>query len=150
MIAGLRIRELPIPTYYGEENFHVDGVKYAWDVIKAVLVSRAQELSLPYDRKYDCHAAETDNAFYQIKQGYRSPHTEALARVQPEARALDLGCTGGNMGALLRAERHAVVTGVDMFPLGEDVELDEFLHHDLNAPSRFRSPSATIRFQRCF
>jgi SAM-dependent methyltransferase len=135
VIAGLRIRELPIPTYYGDEICHVDGIKYAWDVVKAVLVSRAQELSLLYDRKFDCQAVETDNAHYQIKQSYRSPHTETLARVQAGERVLDLGCAGGYMGALLRAERHAVVTGVDMYPLGDDVELDHFLHHDLNAPS---------------
>jgi len=135
VFAGLRIRELPIPTYYGDEICHVDGLKYAWDVVKAVLVSRAQELSLLYDRKYDCQPAEGENAHYGIKQGYRSPHTEALARVEEGARVLDLGCAGGYMGALLRAERQAVVTGVDMFPLGDDVELDEFVHHDLNAKS---------------
>ena len=28
--AGLRIRELPIPTYYGDEICHVNGLKYAW------------------------------------------------------------------------------------------------------------------------
>ncbi len=135
VFAGLRIRELPIPTYYGDEICHVDGLKYAWDVVKAVLVSRAQELSLLYDRKFDCRAVETDNAHYEIKRGYRSPHTEALARVKAGARVLDLGCAGGYMGALLRNERGATVTGVDMFPLGEEVELDTFVHHDLNAPT---------------
>ncbi len=133
VFAGLRIRELPIPTYYGDEICHVDGLKYAWDVVKAVLVSRAQELSLLYDRKFDCRPAEIENAHYEIKRGYRSPHTEALARVSQGARVLDLGCAGGYMGALLRQERGAVVTGVDMFPLGDDIELDGFIDHDLNA-----------------
>jgi glycosyltransferase involved in cell wall biosynthesis len=133
VFANLRIRELPIPTYYGDEICHVDGLKYAWDVVKAVLVSRAQELSLLYDRKFDCRPAEVENAHYEIKQGYRSPHTETLARVPDGARVLDFGCAGGYMGALLRTERGATVTGVDMFPLGDDVELDSFIHHDLNA-----------------
>ena len=31
-LAGLRIRELPIPTYYGDEICHVNGLKYAADV----------------------------------------------------------------------------------------------------------------------
>ena len=135
VFAGLRIREMPIPTYYGDEICHVDGLKYAWDVVKAVLVSRAQELSLLYDRKFDCRQAEVENAHYEIKQGFRSPHTEALARIPSGARVLDLGCAGGYMGALLRKERGAVVTGVDMFPLGDDIELDAFVHHDLNADS---------------
>lgn len=133
VFAGLRIRELPIPTYYGDEICHVDGLKYAWDVVKAVLVSRAQELNLLYDRKFDCRSDDIENAHYEIKRGYRSPHTEALARVQAGERVLDLGCAGGYMGALLRQTLRANVTGVDMFPLGENIELDAFFRHDLNA-----------------
>ena len=54
MLAGKRIKELPIPTYYGDEICHVNGLKYAWDVAFATLKARAQELSIFYDRKYDC------------------------------------------------------------------------------------------------
>ncbi|MBT5109844.1 MAG: glycosyltransferase [Rhodospirillaceae bacterium] len=133
VFAGLRIRELPIPTYYGDEICHVDGLKYAWDVVKAVLMSRAQELNLLYDPKYDCRTTEIENAHYEIKRDYCSPHTETLARVGPGARILDLGCAGGYMGVLLRQERNAVVTGVDMFPLAEGNKLDAFILHDLNA-----------------
>ena len=32
--AGLRIKELPIPTYYGDEICHVNGLKYALDVVR--------------------------------------------------------------------------------------------------------------------
>src|SRR5262249_7816313 len=32
--AGLRIQELPIPTYYGDEICHVNGMRYAGQVIK--------------------------------------------------------------------------------------------------------------------
>ena len=41
VFAGLRIEERPIPTYYGDEICHVDGLKYAWHVSKTVLVARA-------------------------------------------------------------------------------------------------------------
>src|SRR5204863_1903737 len=30
--AGLRIKEVPIPTYYGDEICHVNGLEYAWNV----------------------------------------------------------------------------------------------------------------------
>ena len=33
--AGLRIKELPIPTYYGDEICHVNGLKYALDVVES-------------------------------------------------------------------------------------------------------------------
>lgn len=38
---GFRIREVPIPTYYGDEICYVNGMKYAWDVVRAVLRYRA-------------------------------------------------------------------------------------------------------------
>jgi glycosyltransferase involved in cell wall biosynthesis/2-polyprenyl-3-methyl-5-hydroxy-6-metoxy-1,4-benzoquinol methylase len=133
VVAGLRIRELPIPTYYGDEICHVKGLKYAWDVLKAVLKARAQELGIFYDPRFDCAPAGTGNAQYQIKLGYDSPHTAALERVPQGARVLDLGCAGGYMGEVLRRERGCHVTGVDMFPLGLGVELDRFIEHNLDA-----------------
>ena len=35
--AGLRIVELPIPTYYGDEICRVEGLRYARDVVAAVM-----------------------------------------------------------------------------------------------------------------
>ena len=34
-LKKLRIAELPIPTFYGDEICHVNGMRYAWDVFKA-------------------------------------------------------------------------------------------------------------------
>ena len=64
MLAGLRIVERPIPTYYGDEICHVNGMKYAWNVAKAVLKARAQELGLLYDRRFDIPTAAEANAQY--------------------------------------------------------------------------------------
>ncbi|HMA80501.1 MAG TPA: glycosyltransferase family 2 protein, partial [Candidatus Binatia bacterium] len=44
--AGMRLRELPIPTYYGDEICHVNGLKYAWNVVKATLKSRAHDFGV--------------------------------------------------------------------------------------------------------
>jgi glycosyltransferase involved in cell wall biosynthesis len=131
LLSGLRIVELPIPTYYGDEICRVNGLKYAWDVTKAVLVARAQQLGLFYDRRFDC-GAPVGNAQYEPKLDYVSPHSTALELVADNARVLDLGCAGGYVGAILRRQRHCRVTGVDKFPLGPGVELDAFVRHDLN------------------
>ena len=37
VMAGVAIVELPIPTYYGDEICYVNGLKYAWDVTRAML-----------------------------------------------------------------------------------------------------------------
>ena len=80
LIARAGIAELPIPTYYGDEICHVNGLKYAWNVVGAALKARMQELSLFYDRRFDCAPPES-GPVYQLKVGYASPHTLALASV---------------------------------------------------------------------
>ena len=72
VLSGLAIMELPIPTYYGDEICRVNGLKYAWDVTKAVLVARAQQLGLFYDRRFDC-SAPVGNAQYEPKFDYVKP-----------------------------------------------------------------------------
>jgi glycosyltransferase involved in cell wall biosynthesis len=132
VFAGLRIKELPIPTYYSREICYVNGVKYAWDVTRAVLKARAQEMGLFYDRRFDCAPNAQENVHYQLKSDYLSPHTLCLNKIPPGSRVLDLGCAGGYMSVLLKQRRNCQVTGVDFFPLGPGVEIDELILHDLN------------------
>ena len=132
LIAGFRVREVPIPTYYGDELCHVNGLKYAVDVTKTTTRARVQEWTILYDRKYDCRPRDP-NAQYEPKLTFESPHTLTLDVVPPGARVLDLGCAGGHLAAALR-ERGCYVAGVDVHPLAPGVELDEFHLHDLNDP----------------
>ena len=90
-----------------------------------------QELSLFYDRRFDCAPRET-GPLYQLKVGFTSPHTLALECVPPGSRVLDLGCSGGYMGSLLRRQKRCHVSGVDIEPPVEG-SLDEFRTHDLNS-----------------
>jgi glycosyltransferase involved in cell wall biosynthesis len=132
LFAGLRIQERPIPTYYGDEICHVNGLKYAWDVVKAVMVARSQRLGLFYDRRFDCAPDAGDNSRYVLKFDGPSPHVAACEIVTPGSRVLDLGCAGGYVGALLKQRNGCHVTGVDLFPLAPGVALDAFFLHDLN------------------
>ncbi|HEX9263192.1 MAG TPA: bifunctional glycosyltransferase/class I SAM-dependent methyltransferase [Candidatus Binatia bacterium] len=133
LIAGMRVRELPIPTYYGDEICHVNGIQYAWKVLKATLKSRIHEWNIFYDSKFDCAPGREANAHYEIKIGFDSPHTATLGIVPAGAKVLDLGCAGGYMSALLEQERGCQTTGVDKFPLASNVKLSRFIEHDLNA-----------------
>jgi 2-polyprenyl-3-methyl-5-hydroxy-6-metoxy-1,4-benzoquinol methylase len=132
VLARMRIRELPIPTYYGDEICRVNGLKYAWDVTRAVTVARAQGMGLFYDRRFDCAPAADGQAHYQLKTGYLSPHTAALEAIPRGARVLDLGCAGGYVSALLKRERGCHVTAVDSVPLPAGVDVDRFVLYDLN------------------
>jgi SAM-dependent methyltransferase len=129
--GGFRIAELPIPTYYGEEICHVNGIKYAWHVVKATLLARAQDLGVFYERKFDVSARTANNPLYQSKLEFDSPHTMTLARVRPGSVVADIGCASGYISHAL-AERGCRVTGVDQFPMAHDPALERFVQADLD------------------
>jgi len=131
LVGGLRIKEIPLPTYYGDEISHVNGITYAKDVLIACLKARAQQWSLFYDRKFDCPPAARSRSAYTPKLDFESTHSLALERIAPGARVLDIGCAGGYLGDILR-KRGCHTTGVDAVPLGEKFTLDAFQIHDLN------------------
>ncbi|BCL59531.1 hypothetical protein DGMP_02240 [Desulfomarina profundi] len=62
IFARQRIMELPIPTFYGDEICHVNGIKYAWDVVKATFLAKVQPFHIFYDPKFDCKPAEEQQA----------------------------------------------------------------------------------------
>ena len=130
MAARIPITELPIPTYYGGEICRVNGLKYALDVVKAVLKFRMQQMNLFYDVRFDCapdHAASP----YTLKLNFTSPHRLALDTVRPGAAVVDLGCAGGYMGGVLKRQKQCYVAGVDIIA-PEPGLLDTFYAHDLN------------------
>ena len=129
LVAGLPIKELPIPTYYGDEICYVNGMKYAFNVIMAALRARLQETGLFYDRKFDC--ARGDELPYVPKFNWRSPHSLAFERIRPDSRVLDIGCAGGYMGAYLAQHKQCHVDGIDAFPIAQP-GYEAFYLHDLN------------------
>ena len=127
VVAGLRVTELPIPTYYGSEISRVNGLKYARDVVAACVKARAQQLSLFYDRKYDC--APPGRSPSRLE--FPSTHTQALERIPPGSRVLDIGCGGGHLAHAL-GERGCRTIGIDERPPADGCAMDEFRIGDLN------------------
>jgi glycosyltransferase involved in cell wall biosynthesis len=132
MNAGYRICEIPIPTYYGDEICHVNGLKYAWNVVKTVAMSRAQNWGVLYDRKYDCRQGSLDNRQYYFKDSYRSSHSISISLVRPQSAVLDLGCGAGHIGRYLRERKGCHVVGIDRIDVAPDAGLDRSIVHDLN------------------
>jgi glycosyltransferase involved in cell wall biosynthesis len=131
LLAGQRIRELPIPTYYGDEISHVNGIVYAKDAVVACVKARAQELSIFYDRKFDCRFGNAGESPYVAKLDFESPHTLARDRITPGTRVLDIGCAGGYLTETLR-QRGCRTTGIDSVPFQRPGAVDAFVLHDLN------------------
>ena len=126
--AGMRIAEVPIPTYYGDEICYVDGLKYAADVTKDVVTYRLQKAGFG-DGSRIALVEE-----YQIKPSEDSSHgriTKLLAH-RPPSKVLDLGCSSGLLAERLRGLGHHVV-GVDVNDIeGVRERTDRFIRADLN------------------
>lgn len=128
VFAKLRIKELPIPTYYGDEICHVNGIKYAFQVLAATMKARMQKVNLLYDRKYDCGDGLNT---YRPKFNMISPHKLALKFVPKNSKVLDIGCAGGYVGHELKQKKRCSVFGIDLAPPERIVKLDSFLKVNL-------------------
>lgn len=128
--AGARIAEVPIPTYYGDEISHVNGMRYAADVIGHVARYRLASMGFGVDT-----VPGTEPDRYEAKHEEGTSHVQLLAWLADRrpGRVLDLGCADGSLGAAARRMGHTV-TGVDLEVSDEARHaLDEAVSADLDA-----------------
>jgi 2-polyprenyl-3-methyl-5-hydroxy-6-metoxy-1,4-benzoquinol methylase len=104
---GFRIAEVPIPTYYGDEICYVNGMRYAWDVARAVRRYHQTRRSIrrhPEFEEYFVH--------YPVKTSSHSSHAYLRDAVGSGYEVLDVGCGEGFLAKELR-ESGNTVYGVD-------------------------------------
>lgn len=127
--AGGRILEVPIPTYYGDEICYVNGMKYAKDVVSDVVRYRLERIG------FGQGATGVDQSAYELKPSMHSSHGRILSwldQVAAPGQVLDVGCSDGRLGALVKSLGHSV-DGIDLVK-HDDIgdRLDSFLEVDLN------------------
>lgn len=120
--AGHRIKELPIPTFYGDEICHVNGLQYAANVCLATMQSRVQKYHIFYDRKFDCRAKEDEPR--TTLEYLEAAVVESLA---PKASLLVLGEIDPIFEETLRAEGHDIVlVSADVILNDEEVNVSGY------------------------
>jgi SAM-dependent methyltransferase len=115
--AGMRIAEVPIPTYYGDEICYVEGMSYAADVTRDVVAYRLQKAGFGDGSRISL----TEE--YQLKPSEDSSHgrISTMLASRPPAKILDLGCSSGLLAERLVQMGHHV-TGVDMHEFPRSAE----------------------------
>lgn len=68
-----RFREIGVPTFYGDEICHVNGIKYAAKILLATLFSRLQRLGLCHFKKFN-YAAAPAAPRPEMHPGYETAH----------------------------------------------------------------------------
>jgi len=107
--TGKRIKEIPIPIYYGDEISSVKGLCYAYLILLSTIRSRIQKLGIFYDPKFDY---EPDKTYYPLKFGYKSSHQYALDLIEPNSTVLDIGCGPGLMAREI-AKKQVKLVSID-------------------------------------
>ncbi|GAB5490232.1 MAG: hypothetical protein Phog2KO_04470 [Phototrophicaceae bacterium] len=108
--TGQRITEIPIPTYYGDEISHVNGMKYGFLILKTTFLSRMISFGILYDPKFDY---VSDGSQYTTKQNFSSSHQFGLDRIQEKSSVIDIGCGPGFMAEAL-SEKDVNLTSFDI------------------------------------
>jgi len=111
LLTKRTIVEIPVPTFYGDEISRVNGLRYAFNCVKAVAKVRLGRLGLYYEPKFDFGLFE--EAGYMFKKRENTLHQTILTQNWPSSwHVADLGAGGGGLSARI-AERVAHVTAVD-------------------------------------
>lgn len=61
--AGFKIHEVEIPTYYGDEICHVNGMLYAWNCTRSLIKYRLMQFEIFYDPKFDIRNKSKNHYF---------------------------------------------------------------------------------------
>ena len=109
VLKKLRITELQIPTFYGNEICHVNGLRYAWNIFRSTIKARLCGIQLFYDRRFDVDAR---SAAHSDKLGFPSSQTFAVKACIPGRYVLQLGIGHGNVAAELE-KKLCHVTAID-------------------------------------
>ena len=110
--AGFQITEVPIPTYYGDEICHVNGLQYAWQCLKSFTKYRLMQFDIFYDPKFDLKAGT--QTVYSVKEAKTSLHhfMRGLS-LKPGMKVLDVGGGDGRAASLEHAHKGINVTCID-------------------------------------
>jgi len=115
VLAGWRFAEVSIPTHYGDEVCHVPGLRYSWQFLRSLLLSRLVRLGIFYKPNFDI--ALFGDEVYTFKRSPYSLHQWVLSNLELEgvAASLELGANRGDLSRHL-AERVHHHVAVDRSP----------------------------------
>lgn len=115
--AKARIREIPIPTHYGDEVCHVNGIVYGLNCLRSALTYRLHRAGILHLNRYDLaprslvESRKLDDPYSSHSLILSYLHRQPLNGVQ----VLDLGFGCAAIAAALR-EEGAILDGIDRDP----------------------------------
>ncbi len=110
--SNFKIKEIPIPTHYGDEVCHVNGLKYFWNCLKSVIKFRLHRLGIFYQPNFDIESPVKRN--YKFKNNPNTLHQHVLALPWEKTdEVADLGANDVELSARI-APLVKSITAVDI------------------------------------
>lgn len=108
----LKIREIPMPTHYGDEVCHVNGLKYFWNCLKSVIKFRLHKIGIFYQPNFDIESPTKRE--YRFKSSPNTLHQSIMAAPwSKDDTVVDLGANDGLLAANI-APLVGSITAVDI------------------------------------
>jgi glycosyltransferase involved in cell wall biosynthesis len=139
---GASIREIPIPTHYGNEVCNVNGWRYFFDCVRSCWHDWLTKKGIFYCRRFDLAPAA---GRYESKLDLsHSSHSIAVGLVPDGSQVLDIG--GGNAWVAdhLSEKKGCTVTIIDNFFREIPAICHRKIIHDLATPLDFDLPKADV------
>lgn len=112
LAAGKKIEEVKVPTYYGSEICHVNGIQYAFNCFISVLKYKISRLGIFYEPNFDIVTKKNKNK-YPLKISPYSIHQYIINQeYNPSDKIVDLGANNGRISSFL-AKKVKKVLSVD-------------------------------------
>jgi 2-polyprenyl-3-methyl-5-hydroxy-6-metoxy-1,4-benzoquinol methylase len=129
----LKIKEISMPTHYGDEECHVDGLKYAFNCIKSVIKFRLHKIGIFYQPNFDIES-ETNERNYDLKISKNTLHyfIEHLPWKKTDSVA-DIGANDGRLSANIAPKVNSIVA-VD---IKKPIEKEEVRAIEIDLNSEF-------------
>ncbi|HBI16900.1 MAG: Glycosyl transferase family 2 [Candidatus Moranbacteria bacterium GW2011_GWF2_34_56] len=109
---NLKIKEVAMPTYYGDEECHVDGLKYAFNCIKSVIKFRLHKMGIFYQPNFDIEQSDIRN--YDLKSHKNTLHHFVQHTHWKESDIVaDIGANDGRLSSSI-AEKVKEIIAVDI------------------------------------
>lgn len=129
---NVKIHEVPIKTFYGDEVCHVNGLSYAAHVSLSVIEYRLHQLHLFRRNRYFIDR----ECVYTRKKSPYSSHQKILSLIDKPGLALDLGSSTGMLTESLK-EKGVDSIGVDIEdPSKVTAPFLKYYRVDLNHPEK--------------
>ncbi|MEF3692198.1 MAG: bifunctional glycosyltransferase/class I SAM-dependent methyltransferase [Candidatus Moraniibacteriota bacterium] len=111
-IIKSKIIEISMPTHYGDEKCHVNGLKYAWNCIKSTIKARFHQAGIFFQPNFEIN---TNTRNYKLKKAPTSLHQYILNQPwKKDEQILDLGANDGSLSQKINLTYKSKMTAMDI------------------------------------